>query len=296
MSAKYSILYGNPEKDQVCITHYRGVSGSLGIDLMRENTLHIIFNISGNLLIFDDNVRLNIIPGTLAIWHRGINTHPHINQLAKESTEENNEQETVVISTPLNWLETTFGKKKEALHPALQIILNQSSSSLELGKIRSMLVNEINLARDLISPPVFATAMPYWYAAKVMEVITLHLFTNIDTHDNSLFKNQIKSTNQRLITLAIDWLNQNLDEPLNLKALARHLGCSSQYISRIFSEHTGKTLTLTLRTIRINRAAELLTSRDYNVTEAAMEVGYSSLSHFTKVFISEKGVKPSQFV
>ncbi|MGJ8658000.1 MAG: helix-turn-helix domain-containing protein [Akkermansiaceae bacterium] len=138
--------------------------------------------------------------------------------------------------------------------------------------------------------------MPFWYAAKVMEVITLHLFTNISTHDNNIFKGQAKSTNQRLITLAIDWLHQHLDEALNLKDLSQHLGCSSQYISRIFSENTGKTLTLSLRSIRINKAAELLNSGDYNVTEAAMEVGYSSLSHFTKVFISEKGVKPSQFI
>ena len=38
------------------------------------------------------------------------------------------------------------------------------------------------------------------------------------------------------------------------------------------------------RQLRMERAAELLKSGKFNVTEAALEVGYSSLSHFSQAF------------
>ena len=40
------------------------------------------------------------------------------------------------------------------------------------------------------------------------------------------------------------------------------------------------------------RAAELLRTGRYNVTEAATEVGYSSLSHFSKAFCETIGCCP----
>jgi AraC-like DNA-binding protein len=39
-----------------------------------------------------------------------------------------------------------------------------------------------------------------------------------------------------------------------------------------------------LRQIRLDRAAELLRTGRCNVTEAALEVGYNSLSHFSTAF------------
>ena len=57
-------------------------------------------------------------------------------------------------------------------------------------------------------------------------------------------------------------------------------------------QETGTTLTQYLRKIRLGRAAELLRSGKYNVTEAAMSVGYNSLSHFSKAFSEMFGCCP----
>lgn len=50
-----------------------------------------------------------------------------------------------------------------------------------------------------------------------------------------------------------------------------------------------------LRTKRIDRAAELLRSGKANVTEAAMAVGYSSLSAFNKAFVEQMGCCPGLY-
>ena len=46
----------------------------------------------------------------------------------------------------------------------------------------------------------------------------------------------------------------------------------------------------------VEKAAELLSSHQLNVTEVAFEVGYQSLSHFSKAFAQEKELTPSQFM
>ncbi len=50
-----------------------------------------------------------------------------------------------------------------------------------------------------------------------------------------------------------------------------------------------------VRQLRMERAADLLLSGRHNVTEAAMEVGYSSLSHFSKAFCTTIGCCPALF-
>ena len=50
-----------------------------------------------------------------------------------------------------------------------------------------------------------------------------------------------------------------------------------------------------VRQIRMERAAELLKSGKFNVTEAALEVGYNSLSHFSQAFCETMGCCPGLY-
>jgi AraC-like DNA-binding protein len=91
------------------------------------------------------------------------------------------------------------------------------------------------------------------------------------------------------------FLQDHLDEPLSLAKLSALLGCGGHYLSRLFTTHEHLSLTHYLRRIRIERAAQLLEKGRLNVSEAALEVGYQSLSHFTKAFSAEKGTTPSAY-
>jgi len=80
-----------------------------------------------------------------------------------------------------------------------------------------------------------------------------------------------------------------------LEEIGREAGCSPFYLSRIFSKEMGMTIPQFLRQIRMERAAELLRSGKYNVTEAALEVGYNSLSHFSTAFHATFGCCPGLY-
>jgi AraC-like DNA-binding protein len=90
-------------------------------------------------------------------------------------------------------------------------------------------------------------------------------------------------------------LQRDLASPPNLEQIAREVGCSAFYLSRTFSQETGSTIPQYLQRLRMDRAAELLRSGKYNVTEAALEVGYSSFSHFSLAFRQTHGCCPGLF-
>ncbi|MGC4013842.1 MAG: AraC family transcriptional regulator [Luteolibacter sp.] len=91
-------------------------------------------------------------------------------------------------------------------------------------------------------------------------------------------------------------IRARLDQPLELTTLAKEVGLAPHYLSRRVSAETGLTLQRHLRRMRIERACEWLASGRMNVTEAALEVGYQSLSHFAKAFREETGHGPQDWL
>lgn len=98
------------------------------------------------------------------------------------------------------------------------------------------------------------------------------------------------------VSKAVQWLLRNLDQPLDLRRLAKEINVSPHHLSRKVSEETGMTLSRHLRRLRVEHACEMLRSGRANVTEAALDVGYQSLSHFAKAFREETGRNPSEWL
>jgi len=58
---------------------------------------------------------------------------------------------------------------------------------------------------------------------------------------------------------------------------------------------TGETPSNFFRTYKLNRAAELLKSGEYTVSEIANKCGFSTQSHFSVVFKKQFGVTPTEY-
>ena len=138
------------------------------------------------------------------------------------------------------------------------------------------------LVMSLRRPPVYAAAQRLWYQAKALEVAAALLYQPLPGEE--LFCKRYKRLSQERVQKVIAILKHNLAEPPSLEEIGRLVGCSQFHLSRLFTQEMGKTISAHLRDLRMERAAELLREGKMNVTEAAMEVGYSSLSHFTVAF------------
>jgi AraC-like DNA-binding protein len=155
-----------------------------------------------------------------------------------------------------------------------------------------MTAEQRRVASTLLQPPVAKAAQALWYQAKATELIAHFLFT---PKDPELFCMRQKRVARDRVERTKEILARDLANPPALESLGQEVGCSPFHLSRIFSREVGLTIPQFLRNLRMERAAELLRSGRYNVTEAAMEVGYSSLSHFSKAFCETIGCCPALY-
>jgi len=80
---------------------------------------------------------------------------------------------------------------------------------------------------------------------------------------------------------------------LTLEELARRLHTSPFHLARVFSAETGYTLSRYRRALRLRAALERLPSSERDLSGLALELGFSSHSHFATSFRREFGVPPS---
>ncbi|NLT70270.1 MAG: helix-turn-helix transcriptional regulator [Verrucomicrobiaceae bacterium] len=150
------------------------------------------------------------------------------------------------------------------------------------------------IVTDLREAPVSGAARSFWYESQVKALLALLCFVPSDATGEFFCSRQKRLAISR-VTKARAFLESHLEETLDLQAMAAAVGCSPFYLSRTFSATTGMTISQYVRKLRIEKAADLLVTGRYNVSEAAVEVGYQSLSHFSKAFQQVKGCLPSKY-
>lgn len=91
-------------------------------------------------------------------------------------------------------------------------------------------------------------------------------------------------------------LGKNLDAPPRLPDLARAVGTSHTQLNRGFKMIYGTSVFGYLRRMRLEEAGCLLQKGHMNVTEAAIAVGYNSISSFSRAFSAHFGVTPLTYL
>lgn len=92
-----------------------------------------------------------------------------------------------------------------------------------------------------------------------------------------------------------DYVASNLDKDLRLADLAALSGTSPHYFAELFRQSMGMSPHRFVLVRRIARAKELLRNEALSVFDVAVQTGFTSPSHFTKVFRRVAGPTPSQY-
>ena len=91
------------------------------------------------------------------------------------------------------------------------------------------------------------------------------------------------------------YINQNYDVKLNIEQLAEQFGISSRSIRKYFETSLGMSCTEYITMLRMEKAKEMLWNTRKNITDIAVEVGYSSSQYFSNVFGAYTGMSPGRF-
>ncbi|HSI86301.1 MAG: helix-turn-helix transcriptional regulator [Candidatus Methylacidiphilales bacterium] len=260
----------------------------------RADSMEVCLNTSGTGVVRDRGNESVFASNTLGFYCNSGSAGASGSE-ALSATREAGRHSFITVELSRGYVATHLEPMADALRPAVKDWMagrRSSSPATFAGPVGPMSMAQQNLAASLSNPPVAPMAFPIWYQSKALELLAQIVF---QPKGEELFCQRQKRVARERVERALAILNANLSEPPDIEQLGSKVGCSPFYLSRTFSREMGMTIPQYLRRMRMDRAAELLLSGKHNVTEAALEVGYSSLSHFSKAFCQELGCCPVLF-
>lgn len=127
---------------------------------------------------------------------------------------------------------------------------------------------------------------------KILEL--MHLINGLVSEKKfTEFLFQVSLPKKRNIKMFIE---NNFDKPLTIEDYAYLTGRSISTFRRDFKEQYDTTPKKWLKAKRIDKAINILNTREISVTQLAYEVGYENISYFIKEFKTETGLSPKQYM
>lgn len=100
---------------------------------------------------------------------------------------------------------------------------------------------------------------------------------------------------QNLVNESLEYIEHHYHEQMSVGDIAKALGTSISYLSRIFKENTGETIIRTINNKRIEKAKAYLRETDYKVYEVADILGFENVTYFSRFFKKHTGMSPKEY-
>lgn len=107
--------------------------------------------------------------------------------------------------------------------------------------------------------------------------------------------NRFNSTDKNLAHKIKKYLNSNFALRITLDSLSNHFFYSKPTIVNAFKKAYGKSINEFLLETRLTHAVHLLTGTTDSIRHISEQCGFSDQNYFSKVFIREYGITPSQY-
>jgi AraC-like DNA-binding protein len=249
-------------------------------------SIEVCLNLAGNGRVAFNGQEVAFTPLTVGFYRRG-------EQPLRAARQADQRHQFLTVEMSFDFLRRHLGDFAQTLHPLVrEVVAGQSGKSAVVTPTR-LTSRQQQLLASLREAPVLAAAQKLWYQTKALELAAELFFLAPD--ERELFCQRQQRLSAERVEKVIALLREKLADPPNLDEIGRAVGCSPFHLSRTFSAATGMTIPQYIRQLRMERAAELLRSGKFNVTEAALEVGYSSLSHFSQAFHETFGCCPGLY-
>lgn len=122
------------------------------------------------------------------------------------------------------------------------------------------------------------------------------IFGEFATRCSTISQSKESRDKASLVEQIYESVQQDFDDlNLSVEALANRFGYSPTYFGRVFKQQTGESLNDLIRSVRVQRAKELLADTDIPVHEIALQVGFGSEKYFYHVFKRTVGLTPQGY-
>ena len=110
-------------------------------------------------------------------------------------------------------------------------------------------------------------------------------------HTNRAYRGRKHSA----VSDACAYIQEHYKEAITLEEVADSVFLSPSYLSSLFTKQTDTHLTDYIQSLRVNEAKKLLEKTQLSITKIAYEVGFSSLSHFYRVYKKYEKICPKEY-
>jgi len=192
------------------------------------------------------------------------------------------------IEVDANYLSGLFDLTGKS--PVLQSLLQNTQPLLFEQMIHSSLQKIVD---EIVTKPVDETFELFFRRIKAEELICgllMELEKRDETHLYALNTNDIQN-----IYKVKEQLLEHLETPPVIKELAVCANMSPSKLKRLFKQIFGNSIFSYYQEFRMNEAARLLKEEKFSVSDAGYALGFTNLSHFSRVFAKHTGMKPKQY-
>lgn len=124
----------------------------------------------------------------------------------------------------------------------------------------------------------------------------IDLLCTLYNHRNeNIYMPETLNTPASKIYSITSYIHNHYNEDLSLSSLAHKFFLSKYYLSHLFREVTGFSLTDYIHMTRIRNAQQLLLFTDKKITEIAVQCGFASFSQFNRIFNKYCKTSPSNY-
>lgn len=193
----------------------------------------------------------------------------------------------ITIVTSRQYLHRLFGHID---HPVVaNVLAAKENFVVEMDVSRAIIAT----ASEMPGQPVPESLENHYYRLKCEELLC-HTFALLLTREElpviGVHINDIKA-----IYAIKAHLQAHLSEPPHIAGLAKQAKMSEPKLRQLFRRTFGKNVFEYYQFLRMETAARLLKDKKLTVSEIGYQLGFTNLSHFSRVFEQHTGMKPKKY-
>ena len=148
---------------------------------------------------------------------------------------------------------------------------------------------------QIMETKVHESIQALYLKGKVYELLSL-FFNKSEDADTEQCPFLVNEENVRKIRKAKEIILSQMTEPPTLQALSSEIGLNVKKLKDGFKQIYGDTVYGYLLDHKMNEARSMLNSRQYNINEISLKLGYSTSSHFIAAFKKKFGTTPKKYL
>lgn len=174
--------------------------------------------------------------------------------------------------------------------PLIDTIINPKESFLFYESMGA----ETQMTLKQLSEPQSENGLAGFYYRLKAEALLYSVFSQLHNRQ-STGHTPVNKADAEKLTIIRRAILSDLSQPPSLPSLAKLGGLSETKMKDLFRQVFGDSIYNYYQTARMEEAAYLLKHKNYSVSEAGYQLGFSNLSHFTRLFERHHQQKPKKY-